>query len=106
MFCSGCEALSSAALHFCARDRSFLFTCFQAGCVCCSSCCSPDGSALPPAAACLRSEPLDEPPRLLQQVLAQQQLDASEFVTLRHGALLQTAGGVDLNSPPLLPLSE
>ncbi|WIA35529.1 hypothetical protein OEZ86_003955 [Tetradesmus obliquus] len=54
----------------------------------------------------LTTEPLDEPPRLLQQVLAQQQLDASEFVTLRHGALLQTAGGVDLNSPPLLPLSE
>jgi hypothetical protein len=54
----------------------------------------------------LPAEPLDEPPRLLQQVLAEQQLDSSAFVTLRHGAMLQTAGGVDLNAPPLLPLDE
>jgi hypothetical protein len=55
--------------------------------------------------AWLPAEPLDEPPKLLQQVLAEQQLEPNSFVTLRHGAMLQTADGVDLNSPPLLPLS-
>jgi hypothetical protein len=54
---------------------------------------------------CVPAEPLDEPPKLLQQVLAEQQLAPSSFVTLRHGAMLQTADGMDLNSPPLLPLS-
>ena len=32
-------------------------------------------------------------------------LAKEEFVTLQHGAMLQTEGGKDLNSPPLLPVA-
>jgi hypothetical protein len=70
-------------------DASVLHACCAAALLCCA----------------FAAEPLDEPPKLLQQVLAEQQLEPSSFVTLRHGAMLQTADGVDLNSPSLLPLS-
>lgn len=43
---------------------------------------------------------------LLQSVAHEQQLGDRDFVTLRHGALLQTAGGQDLNMPPLLPVKD
>lgn len=33
-------------------------------------------------------------------------MHAEEFVTLQHGAMLQTADGSDKNAPPLLPASQ
>jgi hypothetical protein len=50
------------------------------------------------------AEPLDEPPQLLQQVASETGLAPGAFVTLQHGAVLQTRDGKDSNSPPLLPL--
>ena len=55
------------------------------------------------ATFCLTDEAMDEPPRLLVKEAAAAHLAADEFVTLQHGALLRTAAGQDLNSPPLLP---
>lgn len=33
-------------------------------------------------------------------------MPAEEFVTMQHGAMLQTANGSDQNAPPLLPVSQ
>jgi hypothetical protein len=51
-----------------------------------------------------KTEALDEPPQLLQQAASEAGLAPDAFVTLQHGALLQTRDGVDANRPPLLPL--
>eukprot|EP00879_Flechtneria_rotunda_P018761 GHRR01019694.1.p1 GENE.GHRR01019694.1~~GHRR01019694.1.p1 ORF type:complete len:406 (+),score=109.99 GHRR01019694.1:100-1317(+) len=53
----------------------------------------------------LTTEPLDEPPQLLLDTLAQQGLNPQEFITLRHGAIIQSAAGQDLNRPQTLPLA-
>lgn len=50
-------------------------------------------------------EPMDEPPKLLQQCVSEAGLDPQSFVTLQHGAMLQTRDGRDSNTPPLLPLA-
>eukprot|EP00877_Chromochloris_zofingiensis_P006620 jgi/Chrzof1/2210/Cz11g06150.t1 len=50
----------------------------------------------------LTLEPLDEPPRRLAAGLATLGMDPQEFVTLQHGALIQTVNGVTLNQPLLL----
>ena len=50
----------------------------------------------------LTDEPLDEPPRLLAEASAAAGLPGGTFTVLQHGALLQTAGGVDCNAPPVL----
>ena len=51
---------------------------------------------------CLTDEELDEPPRRLEEALAAQGLPGSAFVTLRHGAVIATAGGEDLNRPTVM----
>ncbi|KAK9829598.1 hypothetical protein WJX72_006817 [[Myrmecia] bisecta] len=50
----------------------------------------------------LTDEAMDEPPSLLLEKAASAGLPANAFTTLKHGALLQTVGGVDRNSPPTL----
>ena len=50
----------------------------------------------------LTDEPLDEPPRALAAAVAAAGLPRGTFTVLQHGAMLQTAGGVDLNAPPVL----
>lgn len=50
----------------------------------------------------LTEEPLDEPPKLLIKAAKAAGLSQDDFVTLQHGAMLQTANGADLNHPPLL----
>ena len=55
------------------------------------------------ATFCLTDEAMDEPAKLLVQEAAAAKLAPEEFVQLQHGAILRTAGGKDLNSPPLLP---
>lgn len=47
----------------------------------------------------LTDEPLDEPPQLLTEAVAVAKLPSDAFITLQHGAMLQTANGVDLQSP-------
>lgn len=47
----------------------------------------------------LTDEPLDEPPQLLAKAVKAANLPPDVFVTLQHGAMLQTASGVDLQSP-------
>ena len=51
-------------------------------------------------------EPLDEAPKLLEQEKRAAGISENAFITLQHGAMLQTAGGVDLNKPSklLLPM--
>ncbi len=51
---------------------------------------------------CLTDEAMDEPPQLLTRHAAAAGLVPSSFVTLQHGACLQTAAGVARNEPPLL----
>lgn len=53
----------------------------------------------------LTDEPLDEPAERLPKEVRKAGLPADAFVTLRHGATLATAGGANLNSPPLLPVA-
>ena len=50
----------------------------------------------------LTDEPLDEPPKVLEQAKLAAGLPDDAFVTLQHGGLLQTAGGVDLNKPLIM----
>lgn len=50
----------------------------------------------------LTDEALDEPPQFLAKEADAAQLPTGSFVTLQHGAVLQTAAGVKLNEPPLL----
>lgn len=50
----------------------------------------------------LTDEPLDEPVVKLAEERKKMGLGEEEFVTLRHGALIVTAGGADLNSPKVL----
>ncbi|KAK9833519.1 hypothetical protein WJX81_000714 [Elliptochloris bilobata] len=50
----------------------------------------------------LTDEPLDEPPRLLGEAAAAAGLPPDAFTVLQHGAMLQTAGGVDRNAPRVL----
>ena len=47
----------------------------------------------------MTDEPLDEPPQLLTEAVKAADLPPDAFVTLQHGAMLQTANGVDLQSP-------
>lgn len=51
-------------------------------------------------------EPLDEAPKLLEQEKCAAGIFEDAFITLQHGAMLQTADGVDLNKPlkMLLPM--
>ena len=51
---------------------------------------------------CLTDEPLDEPPKLLEQAVHEAGLPKNAFVTLQHGGMLQTANGLDLNQPPTM----
>ena len=50
----------------------------------------------------LTDEPLDEPPRVLAEAVKAAGLPRGAFTVLQHGAMLQTADGVDLNAPPVL----
>lgn len=56
------------------------------------------------ATFCLTDEAMDEPPKLLVKEVAAAKLPNAQFVMLQHGTILRTAGGVDTNSPPLLPV--
>lgn len=47
----------------------------------------------------LTDEPMDEPPGLLRRELEEAKLAPEEFVSLRHGASIVTAGGVDVVEP-------
>lgn len=47
----------------------------------------------------LTDEPLDEPPLHLEKAVKAAKLPPDVFVTLQHGAMLQTANGVDLQRP-------
>lgn len=47
----------------------------------------------------LTDEPLDEPPQLLIKAVEAAGLPPDAFVALQHGAMLQTANGVDLQHP-------
>lgn len=47
----------------------------------------------------LTDESLDEPPQLLIKAVEAAELPPDAFVTLQHGAMLQTVNGVDLQSP-------
>ena len=47
----------------------------------------------------LTDEPLDEPPQLLIEAVEAAGLPPDAFVALQHGAMLQTANGVDLQPP-------
>lgn len=51
---------------------------------------------------CLTDEALDEPPQLLVKEAAAAKLPPGSFLTLQHGACLQTAASVARNKPPLL----
>ena len=53
----------------------------------------------------LTDEPLDEPVLLLKHSLEKSGMKGNEFVTLRHGAHIVTAGGVDVNTAQVMPLS-
>ena len=44
-------------------------------------------------------EPLDEAPMVLEQEKHAAGIAEDAFITLQHGAMLQTAGGADLNKP-------
>ena len=44
-------------------------------------------------------EPLDEAPMVLEQEKHAAGMPEDAFITLQHGAMLQTAGGADLNKP-------
>ena len=44
-------------------------------------------------------EPLDEAPMVLEQEKHAAGIPRDAFITLQHGAMLQTAGGADLNKP-------
>ena len=77
----------------------------------CSSCTPPcaDASSTPPtgsppAPCSLTDEALDEPAQLLVEEAAKAQLHADEFVAIRHGATLRTAGGTMSNQPARLPV--
>jgi hypothetical protein len=50
----------------------------------------------------LTDEAMDEPPKLLAKEAAAAGLSPGAFVTLQHGALLQTADGRARNQPLLL----
>lgn len=52
----------------------------------------------------LGDEAADAPAADLAAALAAAGVPAAEFLSLQHGALLQTAGGRDRNAPPLLPV--
>ncbi len=47
-------------------------------------------------------EPLDEPPKVLEKEKCAAGIPPDAFITLQHGAMLQTAGGIDLNKPALM----
>ena len=47
-------------------------------------------------------EPLDEAPKVLEKDKRAAGIPKDAFITLQHGALLQTADGVDLNKPSLM----
>lgn len=51
---------------------------------------------------CLTDEAMDEPVQLLKKDAGEAGLAEGEFVTMRHGALIATAGGVDRRAPALL----
>ena len=53
---------------------------------------------------CCYVEPLDEPPVRLRAAVERAGLDPEAFVTLQHGAMIQTAGGKVLNKLATLPL--
>lgn len=52
----------------------------------------------------LTDEPLDEPVMLLKELGEKEGLEDGEFVTLRHGAMIATANGKDLNEPLCMPV--
>lgn len=47
-------------------------------------------------------EPLDEAPQLLEKEKCAAGTSQDAFITLQHGAMIQTADGVDLNKPALM----
>lgn len=47
-------------------------------------------------------EPLDEAPMVLEAEKRAAGIPEDAFITLRHGAMLQTANGSDLNKPLLM----
>ena len=47
-------------------------------------------------------EPLDEAPKVLEAEKRAAGIPEDAFITLRHGAMLQTANGSDLNKPSLM----
>lgn len=53
----------------------------------------------------LASESLDEPVLLLEQEAAAAGLQPGEFVTLKHGGLIQTSAGTDRNVPAVMKLA-
>lgn len=50
-------------------------------------------------------EPLDEAPNVLEKEKHAASIPKDAFITLQHGAMLQTADGVDLNTPSLMRLA-
>lgn len=51
---------------------------------------------------CLTDEALDEPPKLLVDEAAKAGLPEGAFITLQHGAVLQTCQGVMKAQPAVL----
>ena len=49
-------------------------------------------------------EPLDEAPKVLEKEKRAAGIPGDAFVTLQHGAMLQTADGADVNKPSLVIL--
>lgn len=47
-------------------------------------------------------EPLDEAPKVLEVEKHAAAIPKDAFITLQHGAMLQTANGTDLNKPSLM----
>ena len=56
------------------------------------------------ATFCLTDEPMDEPVMLLEEISEKEGLARGEFVTMRHGAHIATADGVDLIEPQCIPV--
>ena len=48
-------------------------------------------------------ERFDEPPVTLIEEAQKAGLRGNEFVTLQHGGMIVTSGGIDRGTPPLLP---
>ena len=47
-------------------------------------------------------EPLDEAPRVLEKEKRAAGIPEHDFITLQHGAMVQTADGIILNKPALM----